>query len=178
MTNGHTEAIPEISEPAAIQPRPSTPPAVFTQAHDEMSEEHTTPPLNVVVHPPPSPPQPAAVALTPEPAPAPVLASEPVSASISASAFAPLSPPREDLAPKYNEALAEIERLKALLATAPSAPLPELRRRTRALSDDGTVIPGADTATLSGEEFQQEGVPLQVVVIIALGVFITTYLFF
>jgi hypothetical protein len=81
-------------------------------------------------------------------------------------------PPADDYTIKYAEAQAEIERLRALLAT--SQPPTELRRRTRKLSDDGTAV---DVAVLE-ETSIQEGVPLQVVVIIALGVFITTYLFF
>jgi hypothetical protein len=80
---------------------------------------------------------------------------------------------------KYNEAQAEIERLRALLAAVPSSS-PELRRRTRALSDDGSTMGDTDVGVSTTVEDVplQEGVPLQVVVIIALGVFITTYLFF
>jgi hypothetical protein len=88
---------------------------------------------------------------------------------------------------QYNEALADIQRLTTLLASAPnptspaSTLAPELRRRgNRALSDDGSTIAGTEVGTMyMDEQIQQpEGVPLQVVVIIALGVFITTYLFF
>jgi vesicle-associated membrane protein-associated protein A len=85
---------------------------------------------------------------------------------------------------KYNEAQAEIQRLRALLAAAPdpsSEPTETtgLRRRNRALSDDGSTIAGTEIGTiLEDAQVQPEGVPLQVVLIIALGVFITTYLFF
>ncbi|KAJ7612413.1 hypothetical protein B0H17DRAFT_1117188 [Mycena rosella] len=57
-----------------------------------------------------------------------------------------------------------------------AAPLPAtipLQRRTRKLSDERTTVDVAVEGTPI-----QEGVPPQVVVIIALGVFITTYLFF
>lgn len=77
---------------------------------------------------------------------------------------------------KYQEAQAEIERLRSLLAAA--APPSELRRRTRAENDDATSV-GSDVGTMIDDQsIHQDGVPLQVVVIIALGVFITTYLFF
>lgn len=89
-----------------------------------------------------------------------------------------------ELEAKYNEAQAEIQRLRALLAAAPdpsTAPteLTGLRRRNRALSDDGSTFTGTDVGTMLDDgSVSPEGVPLQVVLIIALGVFITTYLFF
>ena len=89
-----------------------------------------------------------------------------------------------ELEAKYNEAQAEIQRLRALLAAAPdpsSAPteVTGLRRRNYALSDDGSTVTGTDVGTMIDEHaVAPEGVPLQVVLIIALGVFITTYLFF
>lgn len=57
----------------------------------------------------------------------------------------------------------------------------DLRRRNRALSDDGASTLGGETdvgSYVSEASMQPEGVPLQVVIIVALGVFITTYLFF
>ena len=76
-------------------------------------------------------------------------------------------------------AQAEIERLKAQIAALSTPVAQELRRRTRKLSDPDSVA-GSDAQTMIevGEPLQQEGVPLQVVVIIALGVFVMTYLFF
>ena len=89
---------------------------------------------------------------------------------------------------KYNDAQDEIKRLRALLAAVPdpssiassgTSPtvLRERHRSSRALSDDGTVD-GSETTYVSDASLQPEGVPLQVVVIIALLVFVTTYLFF
>jgi vesicle-associated membrane protein-associated protein A len=93
----------------------------------------------------------------------------------------PAVEPRYDseLLAKYNEAQAEIERLRALLAAVPRPPSTELRRRNRPVSDDGSTVGETEVGTMVEEiPLQQDGVPLQVVVIIALGVFITTYLFF
>jgi len=164
--------------------RPSTPPADFSVANEEPHEEHqpsfdapgviiTPPEASVPVferEPEPTPaPAPAPVPV-PVAAPAPPMARTP-SIPTPVDLPSPL-PPTDDYAIKYAEAQAEIERLRALLAT--SQPPTELRRRTRKLSDDGTAV---DVAVLE-ETSIQEGVPLQVVVIIALGVFITTYLFF
>jgi hypothetical protein len=96
---------------------------------------------------------------------------------------------------KLGDAQAEIQRLRALLAavpdpssTAPESVPPEsvapseFRRRYAASSDDGasTYYGGTEVGTVVDREtvIHQDGVPLQVVIIIALGVFITTYLFF
>jgi len=174
--------------PEQAAPRPSTPPADFSAAQEEPHEEHQasfdapgviiTPP-EASVHTPEREPE---IAPTPAPAP-PAPVTEPVSAPTPPMARTPSIPKpvavpsplplTDDYATKYAEAQAEIERLRALLAT--SQPPVELRRRTRKLSEDGPAA--VDVAVLE-EAPIQEGVPLQVVVIIALGVFITTYLFF
>ncbi|KAJ6585059.1 PapD-like protein [Mycena capillaripes] len=172
-------------------PRPSTPPADFSVAHEEPHEERQasfdapgviiTPPEASVPAPEREPEVAPTTASTPPPAPVPfpepVLVSAPTppitrtpSIPTPISLPSPL-PPADEYAAKYTEAQAEIERLRAVLAT--SQPPAELRRRTRKLSDTTAV----DVAVLE-EASIQEGVPLQVVVIIALGVFITTYLFF
>ncbi|KAJ7644193.1 PapD-like protein [Roridomyces roridus] len=178
-----------------IAPRAHTPPADFSAA-DETEDHHSFDAPGVIVTPPqpselvqaPEPETesaPAPAASVPEPEPEPV--AEPVPVVVPAPAPAPATrtpsaptpatlptplPPAEDFAAKYAEAQSEIERLRALLAT--SQPPAELRRRTRRLSDEATAV---DVAVLE-EASIQEGVPLQIVVIIALGVFITTYLFF
>ncbi|KAG8796645.1 phosphatidylinositol-binding protein scs2 [Ceratobasidium sp. 428] len=92
-----------------------------------------------------------------------------------------------ELNQRYAEAQIEINRLRGLLASIPpAAPGGGLRRRSNKFtSDDGSTVVGDDvseegtiieTDTMTVQ--QPEGVPLQLVVLIALGVFITTYLFF
>ncbi|KAJ7095811.1 PapD-like protein [Mycena belliarum] len=71
-------------------------------------------------------------------------------------------------ADRYAEAQAEITRLRAMLAAL--QPPAEPRRRT--------IDPSNSTVAVQTETPDQEGVSLEVVVIIAFGVFITTYLFF
>ncbi|KAF9242541.1 PapD-like protein [Melanogaster broomeanus] len=108
----------------------------------------------------------------------------------------PSSPPVvRELELKLSDAQVEIQRLRALLAAVPdpSSTAPEslaaeseapseFRRRYTAGSDDGvsTYYAGTEAGTMVDHDtvIHQDGVPLQVVVIIALGVFITTYLFF
>ncbi|KAF8627427.1 hypothetical protein AX17_006242 [Amanita inopinata Kibby_2008] len=121
----------------------------------------------------------------PAAAPAPVPVPPPVS-SRRASGQAPASPTSQiqnieshpafrHLASQYNLALSEIEHLRDELTTTSIAAESELRRRTKAQSEVGSVV--TDTDVVEDTAFHQEGVPLQVVVIIALAVFITTYLF-
>ncbi|KAH7915415.1 PapD-like protein [Hygrophoropsis aurantiaca] len=177
---------------------PGTPPpqqADYTVAREDSHEEQ--PPLerstsgvgivNVNVHsssPPPSPPK----------APEPSL--------------------NRELQAKYDEAQAEIQRLRALLAAVPDpssiapesvAPSTIRQRHNSGMSDDGSTYAGTEfvgteyartdytgtdyprteyartevgSTVDSGVMIHQDGVPLQVVIILALGVFITTYLFF
>lgn len=166
-------------------------------SHEEVSHD-LPPPVSVTVHPPPrTPTPPAAREYVPERVPTPARVPEPVHAPV----FAPVPPPvapapvpvappvtiikenpvNEELYARLNTAQVEIDRLRAALSTASVAPTTEVRRRGgRALSDDGSV---AETDVMTAVDdgplhHHQEGVPLQVVVIIALGVFITTYLFF
>ncbi|KAG8907718.1 phosphatidylinositol-binding protein scs2 [Tulasnella sp. 403] len=91
--------------------------------------------------------------------------------------------PAEDTGAKYAEAQEEISRLKALVANlTAAAQANNLRRRTKVLSDDGSFVGDsiADDETVVDRTSvaTEGGVPLQVVIIIALGVFVTTYLFF
>lgn len=83
---------------------------------------------------------------------------------------------------KYAAAQDEISRLRALVASlnAQVQTASTLRRRSRAVSDDGTdSVADDETIVDRSTSFAGEsGVPLQVVIIIALGVFVTTYLFF
>jgi hypothetical protein len=83
------------------------------------------------------------------------------------------NPVNEELYAKYNHAQLEIERLKEQIAS-----LSELRRRPRAPSDADSTVASDIQTVIEETPFQQEGVPVQIVVIIAFGVFFTTYLFF
>ena len=139
--------------------------------------------------PPPVAPEPApapALVPVPAPAPAPVPASTeqqfpplPEASFFSSPAQSHIVEPDTELLAKYQAAQIEIERLRAALSTMSEATSAGLRQRTRVASDAGSVTE-TEVQTIVDETFyhQQEGVPLQVVVIIALGVFITTYLFF
>lgn len=91
----------------------------------------------------------------------------------------------QELDDKLAEMRAEVERLRGLLAEMPepkakeessSEPSGMRRRHHRAPS----TVAGTETEVSSyvDEPYQPEGVPLQIVIIIALGVFVTTYLFF
>ena len=103
------------------------------------------------------------------------------------------------LNPEIQEkAQAEIERLRSLIASMPEpsvAPTSvtgatEMRHRRRApapASDDGSSVYDGRSdydgrtevgSYVGSEVAPPDGVPLQVVIIIALGVFVTTYLFF
>ncbi|KAF7968458.1 hypothetical protein HWV62_30543 [Athelia sp. TMB] len=149
------------------------------------------------ITPAPLPPAPAPA---PEPIPVPVAVVAPAEPAGPDPAY--LANVNADLQAKYREATLQIERLQALLAAAPEptslAPseIPSgVRRRGYALSDDGTST-FDDSATyddrttaygddrtdagtvLTESSTHTEGVPLQVVLIISIGVFITTYLFF
>lgn len=95
------------------------------------------------------------------------------------------APGEEELQRRLSEALAEITRLQGLIAAQPVAPAATgiRRRTTRVISEDnGSTIAGADEASDDGTLVESisapEGVPVQVVAIIAVGVFIATYLFF
>ncbi|KAJ4491396.1 PapD-like protein [Lentinula edodes] len=152
--NGHD--IPEF----ALEGEPSTLQHPEEEEHHDAHEEVPVPPVSVFVQPPP--PE-VAVPESATPAIAPVTST-------------PVVPPLPDLTEELMDARAEIDRLRSLLAAA--APPAELRQRTRRLSDDITIAP-SDVGTMVEElPMPQDGVPLQVVVIISLGVFIMTYLFF
>lgn len=121
----------------------------------------------------------------PSPVTVPRALPEPVApvASIPVTAPAPVeSPLNIELQIKFEEAQAEIERLRNLL-TAASVAAPteqtEIRHRRRSYSDAGSDSGSTAIGTYIDDGYvPQDGVPLQVVVIIALGVFVTTYIFF
>ena len=150
----------------AVVERPATPLDYEGQPEESAREESTggVGVINVNVHSPqPPPPAPALVA------PAP-------------------SEPNPEFVAKYKDAQAEIQRLRSLLAAVPdpssvastgTSPtvLRERHHSSRPRSDDETVV-GSEATYVTDASLQPEGVPLQVVVIISLLVFITTYLFF
>ncbi|KAF9498976.1 VAMP-associated protein [Pleurotus eryngii] len=129
--------------------------------------------------------QPAPLAFSPSPVTVPRTLPEPVApvSPIPTPAPAPVeSPLNIELQIKFEEAQAEIERLRNLL-TAASVAAPteqtEIRHRRRSYSDAGSDSGSTAIGTYIDDGYvPQDGVPLQVVVIIALGVFVTTYLFF
>lgn len=169
----HEELHPEHSEEHEVHvDAPTAPPE--PQHHQQRTPVEESPieqpaVVNVNVHQPPPP----AAAPVPTPAPAP----------------APVADDSKELSEKLSTAYAEIERLRLLISTMPepsTAPTftsgtpTELRRRNRAISDDGSTLgPESDVGTYVEEGIMQpDGVPLQVVVVVMLGVFIVTYLFF
>jgi hypothetical protein len=166
------DQISVMQEPRhAIIERPATPLDYDGPQDDEPSREEPAGGvgvINVNVHSPQPPP----------PAPAALLAP------------ATSSEPNPEFVAKYKDAQAEIQRLRSLLAAVPdpssvasSGTSPtELRERHRSRdpgprSDDGTVV-DSEVTYVSDSSLQADGVPLQIVVIIASLVFITTYLFF
>ncbi|KAF9077719.1 PapD-like protein [Rhodocollybia butyracea] len=158
--NGHDipEFVPE-TEPLLTQEE--------EEQHHDAPEDVPVPPVSVFVQPPETTPEAVPMFEPPAPAPAPVV-------PVLIPAVTPEQQP--DLSEELTDARAEIERLRSLLAAA--APPPELRKRTRRLSDDITIAPSEVGTMIEEGPMPQEGVPLQVVVIISLGVFIMTYLFF
>lgn len=145
---------------------PSTPPPTRYTTYEpppQQDPEEDVGIVNVNVHPP---------------QPAPQLS----------SASAP--EPNTELMEKLEEAQAEIERLRHLISsmpepsTAPTAitsTTADLRRRrpTSPSDDTSTTWDGeTEVGTYVEDPIAPEGVPLQIVIIIALGVFVTTYLFF
>lgn len=170
---------------------PSTPPpapdvAIRPPEPEQPSSDEGVGIVNVNVHAPPParpspPPSPPAARAVPPPAPQVIV-----------------QDPNPELVKKLEEAQSEIERLRQLIASMPEpsvAPTSatgatELRHRRRGpSSDDGSsAYEYDDRSTYGGRTEvgsyvgsdigQPDGVPLQVVIIIALGVFVTTYLFF
>lgn len=119
----------------------------------------------------------------PEPEPTSMYSQEPAPAPAPASAPEPIyitreNPVNEEMFAKFNMAQAEIERLKAQVVALTAQSQSELRRRTRRLSDTDSMAGSEALTAVEDAHVQPEGVPLQVVVVIALGVFVTTYLFF
>ncbi|QRV77312.1 hypothetical protein RhiJN_05327 [Ceratobasidium sp. AG-Ba] len=165
---------PTPSPPPHRGERPSSPGQEYTIAEEVVTHHETIEPLKEE-----KPQQPNVVninVVTPSNPPTPGPSVPAQDSKISDAAFAELNQ-------RYAEAQIEINRLRGLLASIP--PAGTVRRR-KVQSDDGsTTIMGDDVSEegtiVETEQMvatQPEGVPLQLVVLIALGVFITTYLFF
>jgi len=208
VSNGHLNLDSHFAPSSSQQPEDRAHTPIQEPEHEasqstEVQQQPTVSVIEPVREPTPSPkPAPAAqLEPVPEPTyeplhepdhePAPVV-QEPVQESVPVPTLAPVLPPQpepiiitrenpvnEELYAKFNMAQAEIERLKGQIAALSTPAAQELRRRTRKLSDpDSVAASDVQTIVEGGEPLQQEGVPLQVVVIIALGVFVMTYLFF
>lgn len=182
-----------LTPPPPVPIRAPSPPPAMPEPEPVVHALPVPPVFSVNVHTP-----------TPAPAPAPIPAPAPVLVGV----------PKEEheaLAQRFEEAQAELQRMRALLQAMPDPSLArsderseagitgitggestvgpsELRRRTRALSSSSSTVQSyTGTTTVGGsstygaDDYKievPEGVPLQVVIIIALGVFATTYLFF
>lgn len=156
------EAPPPEEEHHDAPSSPPPPPAPQPAQPEESLAAEPEPIVNVEVRAPPSPPPPAPVA--------------------------PLPDQTAELAAKLRDAQLEIERLRNLISSMPEPSTvpttvtgsPSEMRRRRPFSDSGTATYDGETevGTYMEELSQPEGVPLQVVIIVALGVFVTTYLFF
>jgi vesicle-associated membrane protein-associated protein A len=148
------EPIPEVQDSV---PEPAPLP-VPTPQHDAPTTITPVPVISAPITEPPTSSEPSTTELPESIAPVIITRENPVN---------------EELYAKYNHAQLEIERLKEQVAS-----LSELRRRPRAVSDDGSTVASDIQTIIEESPIHQEGVPLQVVVIIAFGVFIMTYLFF
>jgi hypothetical protein len=180
-------SVPVTVEPPAEEPehRPSTPvihdldTSVPVPAAEEVAENEK--PAEAIV--PRS--EPAPTQSEPEPAPA-ISAPQPLVITRE-------NPVNEELFVKYNQAMTEVDRLQAFIASLqqqlkaaedaastvpPPPPVSELRRRPRRSSNADSVAHSEAVTMVEEVQIHSDGVPLNVVVAIALVVFVTTYLFF
>ncbi|KAF8645274.1 hypothetical protein AX16_008098 [Volvariella volvacea WC 439] len=195
----HRDSRPPSTQPQPFVRPPSTQPALSITP--QISQTAPAPSFSVPRFPTPKPAAPPAPVPVTMPAPSTAPASivrPPSSAAVHPAQLPPPqiiyreNPVNEELTTRLRDALADVERLRTeLSATKSRAQLDverlqnqlreseaTLRRRTKALSDDGSVTE-TDIATVVEEPtIHQEGVPLQIVVAVALVVFVTTYLFF
>jgi vesicle-associated membrane protein-associated protein A len=168
---------------------------------DHDSRPHT--PDEMPAPQPAAPSPPPTKMPVPVPAPAPAALFSPIVAVVSSKDSAVSAEEHANLQTRLDEAEAELQRMRALLQSMPDpslgpavAPEPSvapsqsvteagMRRRGRVLSDASSTAytgPRSDvTTTTTAEDYKvevPEGVPLPFVIAIALGVFVTTYLFF
>jgi len=175
--------------PVQLQPSPPPPPPQPTEAPAVAAEEPepVEPPAPEPVEEPAPEPAPVIV-----PAPAPLIPAVPAPQPVVVAAPPPPAPPphpeHEVLLERYADALAEIARLQSELSAAQLAAAQQpvgVRRRTttRVVSEDGETVndaasdDGTAVDTFTGPP-QVDGVPVNIVAIIAFVVFLATYLFF
>ncbi|KAK2465351.1 hypothetical protein APHAL10511_002705 [Amanita phalloides] len=202
-----TEVVEVVQPSKQEPQRPITPHNAYSNAREESQDhEEPTGEVHTEVLPPLShmPPVPilAAVSeapvdraveqrtLTPEPGRAIPTPAPPSQPSRQASRQPPVHVPgRQELRPedieahpifqallaRYDAALTQLDQLRIDYDALSEPPKSELRERRRGRSDMDSVAGDSDMVDV--REYQQDGVPLQVVVIVALAVFITTYLF-
>ncbi|TCD61356.1 phosphatidylinositol-binding protein scs2 [Steccherinum ochraceum] len=177
-SNGHIDTGAPAGQEEQLEPEihvdaPSTPPADDSLQEQQLARD-AAPLVHVNVHQPQPP--------TPQPA---------------QPAAAPAPDHSHEIAVKdkeLREAMAEIERLRSLISSMPepsTAPPSDFtattdfrRRRPRSvLSDDddgtSTLSPTTEYGSFVDDRMPPpEGVPLQAVIAIAVGIFVMTYLFF
>jgi vesicle-associated membrane protein-associated protein A len=163
-------------------------------SHDYADEEHLGAEVPIMISseeprspspPPPPPPHPECAHEEPQhiyepPPPRVATMDQPPPPSTIETVYVE-NPLNEELLAKYKEAQAEIGQLRNTIATMSVAPTSELRSRRSRKHSDAASTSDTDVQTVIDDHHyrhQQDGVPLPVVVIVALGVFITTYLFF
>ncbi|KAJ3516699.1 hypothetical protein NLJ89_g957 [Agrocybe chaxingu] len=178
---GMTSTLTANDSVSEEQQRPFTPIPEPVEANvPQETAQPTIPPTDEPVHQSltPPPPEQHEYARTPSPAPIPVPAPVTVPAPVPAAAQSePIYITRENPIAALSSEVAQAQQ-QIQVHQQQAVTQQELRRRTRRLSDADSVA-GSDVQTMVEDPpLQQEGVPLQVVVIIALGVFVTTYLFF
>jgi outer membrane biosynthesis protein TonB len=176
-------AIVPVPTPPPVQqpPQPTEAPVVI--AEEPEAAESETPEAEPVEEPAPEHARVITPAPPPEvPAPRPVVVpAPPPPASLP-------HPEHEALLERYADALAEIGRLQNELSAAQIAVAQQpvgVRRRTttRVVSEDGETVndaasdDGTAVDTFSGPP-QVDGVPINIVAVIAFAVFLATYLFF
>jgi len=179
--------VPSIIEPPEeeTEPRPSTPithnldTSAPVAAAEEVTEEQKHAEDTPSTEPAPTHIEPEYAPATSTPQPLVITRENPVN---------------EELFVKYNQAMGEVDRLHAFVASlqqqlklaeeaaaasvVPPPPASELRRRSRRVSDADSVAPSEAVTMVEEVQIHSDGVPLNVVVVIAIVVFITTYLFF
>ncbi|KAF8585703.1 VAMP-associated protein [Ramaria rubella] len=184
--HGHAAPIPTFESVRRTPPpeRSASPPVddSFVVAHEEQSRHDERHETRVSPSPEPRQPSPAPIINVNVHTPPTGQPSSPHENSFQASASGNVSAQERDLSIKLTEAQNEIQRLRALLAATPDPA--ELRRRNNALSED-TLVSEVDAVSEVGTTFPEQhassrldGASPQQVGIIALMVFIITYLFF